>query len=191
MVDHFSIQVTWRWSSTQMEWHYTNHQGLKYGQYTLPLMRYLPLKGKVKIKQFIIHFNIQETFWSFTNIVFKSSWRSFSWRSHKRWRKFHNNQSLHFYLKKSQNLWHLKHISADIWEKSCVSKFFLLVSFFRFQCRNVALWGLWQGKGKPPVYPFLKPFTQELLNLSQEGKIKNCVFKLINKTIEIQLAIVI
>ena len=94
------------------------------------------------------------------------------------------------YLKKLGNIYDISNTFLLIFEKNLVyPNFFLLVSFFRFQCRNVALWGLWQGKGKPPVYPFLKPFTQELLNLSQEGKIKNCVFKLINETIETQLAI--
>lgn len=35
----------------------------------------------------------------------------------------------------------------------------------RFQCKNI-LWGLWQGRGKPPTYTFSKPFVDDIKKLS-------------------------
>uniref|UniRef100_A0A7M5XKF2 Transposase domain-containing protein n=4 Tax=Clytia hemisphaerica TaxID=252671 RepID=A0A7M5XKF2_9CNID len=39
----------------------------------------------------------------------------------------------------------------------------------RFQCKNVALWGLWQGKGKPPTYAFTKPLVEALREIAIDG----------------------
>ena len=39
----------------------------------------------------------------------------------------------------------------------------------RFQCKNIILWGLWQGCGKPPTYTFLKPLVDDLKVLSSTG----------------------
>ena len=39
----------------------------------------------------------------------------------------------------------------------------------RFQCKNIVLWGLWQGRGKPPTNVFMKPFVDEFKVLSDKG----------------------
>ena len=35
------------------------------------------------------------------------------------------------------------------------------------------LWGIWQGKGKPPFNSFFDPFTSEMSKLYNEGKCCN------------------
>ena len=35
------------------------------------------------------------------------------------------------------------------------------------------LWGIWQGKGKPPFNTFFEPFTSEMSKLYNEGKCCN------------------
>lgn len=35
------------------------------------------------------------------------------------------------------------------------------------------LWGIWQGKGKPPFNSFFDPFTSEMSELYNEGKCCN------------------
>ena len=45
--------------------------------------------------------------------------------------------------------------------------------FFRFSKRNMMLWGIWQGKGKPPFNSFFEPFTSEMSKLHNEGKCCN------------------
>lgn len=32
------------------------------------------------------------------------------------------------------------------------------------------LWGIWQGKGKPPFNAFFEPFTSEMNKLYREGR---------------------
>jgi len=32
------------------------------------------------------------------------------------------------------------------------------------------LWGIWQGKGKPPFNAFFEPFTSQMNQLYKEGK---------------------
>lgn len=41
---------------------------------------------------------------------------------------------------------------------------------FRFSKRNMLLWGIWQGKGKPPFNAFFEPFTTQMNKLYKEGK---------------------
>ena len=41
----------------------------------------------------------------------------------------------------------------------------------RFLNKNVILWGVWQGRGKPPTMSFLEPFVLELKEIATLGKI--------------------
>jgi len=39
----------------------------------------------------------------------------------------------------------------------------------RFAKKNMILWGLWQGKGKPRFSTFFEIFTNDLIRLKYEG----------------------
>ena len=41
----------------------------------------------------------------------------------------------------------------------------------RFLNKNVILWGVWQGRGKPPTMSFLEPFVKELKEITEAGKL--------------------
>ena len=45
----------------------------------------------------------------------------------------------------------------------------VLYHLFQVSEKNIALWGLWQGKGKPVMHAFLKPLVLSLNNVSKNG----------------------
>lgn len=47
----------------------------------------------------------------------------------------------------------------------------------RFQCKNIVLLGLWQGRGKPPTYTFTKPFVEDMKDLAENGTNNWCFCK--------------
>lgn len=34
------------------------------------------------------------------------------------------------------------------------------------------MWGIWQGKGKPPFHVYFEPFASEMVHLYDEGRVK-------------------
>lgn len=40
---------------------------------------------------------------------------------------------------------------------------------FRFSKQNMLMWGIWQGKGKPPFNTFFEPFAHEMTCLYEKG----------------------
>ena len=41
----------------------------------------------------------------------------------------------------------------------------------RFLCKNIIMWGLWQGRGKPPTHVFVQPLVEEMMSLSVTGRL--------------------
>lgn len=39
----------------------------------------------------------------------------------------------------------------------------------RFSKQNMLMWGIWQGKGKPPFHVYFEPFASEMVHLYDEG----------------------
>lgn len=50
------------------------------------------------------------------------------------------------------------------------NSFLPFFSFTRFSKKNLVLWGLWQGKGKPVMSTFLPPFLCSAQSLRKQGK---------------------
>lgn len=44
---------------------------------------------------------------------------------------------------------------------------------YRFFKKNMLMWGIWLGKGKPPFHVYFEPFASEMVHLFDEGMIKN------------------
>ena len=42
---------------------------------------------------------------------------------------------------------------------------------FRFSKQNMLMWGIWQGKGKPPFNVYFEPFASEMTHLYQQGTV--------------------
>lgn len=56
----------------------------------------------------------------------------------------------------------------------------------RFQPENVIIWGVWQGKGKPPTMTFLEPFIKEMRHLYSNGtylSFRRFSFRILNYSI--------
>ena len=45
---------------------------------------------------------------------------------------------------------------------------------FRFSKQNILMWGIWQGKGKPPFNVYFEPFASEMTHLYQQGTVNSC-----------------
>ena len=48
-----------------------------------------------------------------------------------------------------------------------------LLFLYRFLKKNMVLWGIWQGKGKPAMHAFQRPLVMALNKLSDKGKRMN------------------
>ena len=44
-----------------------------------------------------------------------------------------------------------------------------LPPMMRFSKKNMVLWGVWQGKGKPKFQTYFKPFVKQIISLRNEG----------------------
>ena len=59
----------------------------------------------------------------------------------------------------------------------------------RYKFENILLTGLWHGKSKPHVPPFLKHFTVELFNMANGSNFNNETCELVSSVCKIQSVI--
>ena len=51
----------------------------------------------------------------------------------------------------------------------CFIDFYDAPFSYRFHCKNIILWGVWQGRGKPQTITFMLPFVETMKDLAAKG----------------------
>lgn len=64
-------------------------------------------------------------------------------------------------------------IIKGVWMKASTLYVTTLYLFFRFSKQNMLMWGIWQGKGKPPFNVYFEPFASEMMQLYEQGIVTN------------------
>ena len=70
-----------------------------------------------------------------------------------------------FYLKQCAVQTHLSF--TCIFHSHCLA---CCAFIFRFSKQNMLMWGIWQGKGKPPFNVYFEPFATQMAKLYNDGE---------------------